>query len=84
MLDVNVGEDNLKLCVMDSKCHKVRIIAMANKFPGFGGFSRFYPYAFMQPQAILTVDQMKWLLEDIMESKKELFQGVDASDLPFA
>ena len=53
-LDVKVGDPNLRLCYGTTKCYRVRIVAMANKFPGFLSFSRFYPVSFLNPAAVIS------------------------------
>lgn len=80
-LDVTIGKANQKLCFDRNGipyCYRARIVAMARKFPAFVSFSRYYPFSFTSPDAIITTDQMKWLIKDLILQEKELFSNVDS------
>ena len=67
-LNLEVGEDNLQLCVKGTgHCFRARIVAMCAKFPGFGTYSRYGYVNALSPGLIVTIEQMKFMIEDLQQ-----------------
>lgn len=68
-MSIKVGESNLKLCnsIDRSLCYKTRVVALANKFPGFIFFSEFFPMVGFKADAVISKPQMNFLLQDIQK-----------------
>jgi hypothetical protein len=54
-LDIEVGDDNLKLCLDNSgHCFKARVVVLASKFPGFGKFTKYGYINHIHPPIVVT------------------------------
>jgi hypothetical protein len=88
-MSIEVGDENVNLCfefasalktnvktVEYSKCYRARIIATVAKLPGYFEFSGFQSIAYTDPDAIITEDQMKYMIKDAISSDPSLFPGL--------
>jgi hypothetical protein len=48
---------------------------MIAKFPGFSGFSSFYPIVLAGSEAIVAPSQMQYMISDVVNSHPELFKN---------
>ena len=69
---MQVGEPNLKLCPhgWEAKCFKARIIAMAPKLPGFAKFSSYKLIGMVDPPAVVSEEQMKYMMKFLFKQKE--------------
>ena len=65
-LDIQVGEPHLKLC-LKGLCFKARAVALVDTFPGVPNFSRYYYISYAQPNAVISEDQMRYLMFKIFQ-----------------
>ena len=93
-MSIEVGDDDVDLCyayhstvktnvaaVEVSKCYRARILATAAILPGYADFSSFQSIAYANPNAVITEEQMKYLIEDAIVSDPDLFPKMTKSDI---
>ena len=62
VLDLQVGEDNMKLCSYDlSHCFKARPVMTVKKFPGFAA-SSYQLISWTEPNVIISPQQFDFLI----------------------
>lgn len=61
-LDIQVGRPHLRLCLGKGRCFRARAVGLVDTFPGVPNFSRYYYISFAQPNAVITEDQMRYLM----------------------
>jgi len=77
VLDLQVGEDNMKLCSYDlSHCFKARPVMTVRKFPGFAS-SSYQLISWTEPNVIISPQQFDYIIRQI--SPKE---AKNLTDLP--
>ena len=75
ILGVEIGQPNLRLCNKNQlkQCYRARVVALAGKFPGFNTFSSFKPVSFFEPDGVVCMNDMQFLIRDSIRGYPFIF-----------